>query len=177
MEHRLVKLTVLGDGGVGKSSIVIRKSRDIFVVEYYPTIEDNYRKLINVGSEQIMLDILDIAGQEDIYLMLDECIRYGEGFLLVYSITDNSIKDIDVSQFLPIIVVGNKIDLENERQISYEEGQQLANEWNVDFIECSAKEDINVNELFETITLSVIENLPSFKRNRHTQNPKRCLLC
>ncbi|KAL7714692.1 Ras family GTPase RAS1 [Entamoeba marina] len=191
MQHHLVKLVVLGDGGVGKSSIVIRKTNEIFVDEYDPTIEDSYRKLINVCGEQIMLDILDTAGQEEYIALRGQWTLEGDGFILVYSITDHSsfeevkeyhkrlyrIKDFDVGQFLPIIVVGNKIDLENERQISFEEGQQLADEWNVDFIECSAKEDINVNELFEIITLSVIENLPSFKRNIPTLESRSCLLC
>ncbi|KAL7715130.1 Sphingomyelin phosphodiesterase [Entamoeba marina] len=181
-----IKLGVFG-GVVGKTSLINRNIENVFVATN-PTISDTYKHIIDVDGEQVKLDILDTNEYSASH---GQWTQEGYGFILVYSITNNGsfevmkeyhkrlykVKDFDVSQFLPIIVVGNKIDLENERQISFEEGQQLADEWNVDFIECSAKEDINVNELFDTIALNVMENLPSFKRNIPTPKPRSCSLC
>ncbi|KAL7712834.1 ras-related protein Rap-1b [Entamoeba marina] len=166
MQYREVKLVMLGGGGVGKSAIVIRKVQGVFMREYDPYIEDSFRKVIDLNGEQVVLEILDTAGQEEYTALRDMYYRQGEGFIIVYSITSSikkdiyRVKDIDDDDYVPIIIAGNKIDLEEERQVTTEEGEQLADEWGVDFIECSAKENINIDELFDTIASNVIGGSP-----------------
>jgi len=111
-------------------------------------------------DENYMIDILDTAGQEEYSAMTDQYIRTGTCFLLIYSITNRSsfeeihkfydqiIRVKDVFAF-PMVLIGNKSDLENERQISKQEGQNLANKWKIPFFETSAKTRAFVPEAFE----------------------------
>ncbi|CAI5758993.1 unnamed protein product [Candida verbasci] len=156
-EYKLV--VVGGGGGVGKSALTIQLIQSHFVDEYDPTIEDSYRKQCTIDQEQVLLDILDTAGQEEYSAMREQYMRTGEGFLLVYSINSrNSLEELQsfYEQILrvkdqdqvPVLVVGNKCDLEMERQVSYEEGLQLANSFGCPFLETSAKQRINVEEAF-----------------------------
>ncbi|RMY74633.1 hypothetical protein D0862_14073, partial [Hortaea werneckii] len=128
---REYKLVVVGGGGVGKSCLTIQLIQSHFVDEYDPTIEDSYRKQCVIDDEVALLDVLDTAGQEEYSAMREQYMRTGEGFLLVYSMTSRQsfeeiitfqqqilrVKDRD---YFPIIVVGNKCDLESEREVSTE---------------------------------------------------------
>ncbi|KAJ6235558.1 ras-like protein rasb [Anaeramoeba flamelloides] len=157
------KLVVVGGGGVGKSALTIQFVQSHFIEEYDPTIEDAYRRQVKIDDETHLLDILDTAGQEEYSAMRDSYMRSGEAFLIVYSVTDrNSFDEIATfheqitrvkdSDDVPIIIVGNKSDLENQRQISRGEGQDLAKTYGCPFFETSAKYRINVDEVFfETV--------------------------
>lgn len=145
---REYKLVVVGGGGVGKSCLTIQLIQSHFVDEYDPTIEgmplvdrifpfeltdflvqDSYRKQCVIDDEVALLDVLDTAGQEEYSAMREQYMRTGEGFLLVYSINSRQsfeeiltfqqqilrVKDKD---YFPIIIVGNKCDLDNERVVS-----------------------------------------------------------
>jgi small GTP-binding protein len=119
---REYKLVVLGSGGVGKSALTVQFVQGIFVEKYDPTIEDSYRKVVEIEGQQCMLEILDTAGTEQFTAMRDLYMKNGQGFLLVYSITAQStfndlqdlrdqilrVKDTDD---VPMILVGNKCDL------------------------------------------------------------------
>ncbi|KAJ8249759.1 hypothetical protein COCON_G00229750 [Conger conger] len=157
---REYKLVVLGSGGVGKSALTVQFVQGIFVEKYDPTIEDSYRKQVEVDGQQCMLEILDTAGTEQFTAMRDLYMKNGQGFALVYSITAQStfndlqdlreqilrVKDTDD---VPMILVGNKCDLDDERVVGKEQGQNLARQWNnCAFLESSAKSKINVNEIF-----------------------------
>jgi len=154
------KIVVLGSGGVGKSALTVQFVQNIFVEKYDPTIEDSYRKQVEVDNTQCMLEILDTAGTEQFTAMRDLYMKNGQGFALVYSITSQStlqdlqeireqilrVKDTDD---VPLILVGNKCDLEGERAVGREQGAALARSWgNTSFMETSAKSKINVNEMF-----------------------------
>lgn len=163
---REYKLVVVGGGGVGKSALTIQLIQSHFVDEYDPTIEDSYRKQCTIDEEQVLLDILDTAGQEEYSAMREQYMRTGEGFLLVYSITSrNSLEELQSfyeqilrvkdSDQVPVIVVGNKCDLEIERQVTYEEGLALARQFNCPFVETSAKQRINVEEAFYDLVRSI----------------------
>eukprot|EP00055_Hartaetosiga_balthica_P018815 m.135418 g.135418 ORF g.135418 m.135418 type:complete len:194 (+) comp9995_c0_seq1:232-813(+) len=170
------KLVVVGGGGVGKSALTIQFIQSHFVDEYDPTIEDSYRKQCVIDEEVALLDILDTAGQEEYSAMREQYMRTGEGFLLVYSIIDrNSFEEIQTfySQILrvkdkdefPMILVGNKSDLESERQVKTSESQELAKKLKVPQVETSAKQRVNVDfafhELVRMIRNYVRENAPS----------------
>ncbi|PWA21815.1 hypothetical protein CCH79_00017798 [Gambusia affinis] len=139
----------------------------IFVEKYDPTIEDSYRKQVEVDGQQCMLEILDTAGtvragqrsEEQFTAMRDLYMKNGQGFALVYSITAqstfNDLQDlreqilrVKDTEDVPMILVGNKCDLEVERVVAKESGVGLARQWNsCAFLETSAKSKINVNEV------------------------------
>uniref|UniRef100_A0AAY4EVQ8 Small monomeric GTPase n=1 Tax=Denticeps clupeoides TaxID=299321 RepID=A0AAY4EVQ8_9TELE len=95
---REYKLVVLGSGGVGKSALTVQFVQGIFVEKYDPTIEDSYRKQVEVDGQQCMLEILDTAGTEQFTAMRDLYMKNGQGFALVYSIaaqsTFNDLQDL-----------------------------------------------------------------------------------
>lgn len=160
------KLVVVGGGGVGKSALTIQFIQSHFVDEYDPTIEDSYRKQVAIDNEVALLDILDTAGQEEYSAMREQYMRTGEGFLLVYSVTEREsfnelstfyqqilrVKDTDS---VPILLVGNKSDLSEERSVSFEEGEKLAKQFNCDFLETSAKQGVNVDEAFHNLVRKI----------------------
>ena len=181
---------VLGGGGVGKSALVIRLVTDNFLDEYDPTIEDSYRKQVVIDSDPAILDILDTAGQEQYSSMQDQWMREGKGFMLVYSVADRASFD-EITVFkdkilrakeldkVPIVLVGNKCDLDaSERQISTEEGQELAKQMECPFLETSAKAKINNDECFyecvrETKKMDeAVEEKPAKKK----MNLNQCLI-
>jgi small GTP-binding protein len=154
------KVVVLGSGGVGKSALTIQFIQGNFVEKYDPTIEDSYRKQVEVDGQLCTLDILDTAGQEEYSAMRDQYMRTGQAFILVYSITDPSsfqdceaihdqlLRSVD-SDSVPLVLVGNKCDLEEERGVSTQEGQKMAEKFgHCKFFEASAKARINVEECF-----------------------------
>jgi GTPase KRas protein len=153
------KLVIVGGGGVGKSALTIQLIQSHFVDEYDPTIEDSYRKQVNIDDETCLLDILDTAGQEEYSAMRDGYMRTGQGFILVYAINSRSSFDeihdfraqilrVKDKESVPSVLVGNKCDLENERQVTTQEGEDLAKSWNCPFFETSAKTRVNVEESF-----------------------------
>jgi len=157
MEYRIV---VVGAGGVGKSALTVRFIQGTFVQKYDPTIEDSYRKQVEIDAKACMLDIMDTAGQEEYSALRDQYMKTGEGFVLVYSITSSNsfeaaaklrtsilrIKE-DIPD-VPIILVGNKCDVESERAVPTDDGRKAAERWTSGFIECSAKTNKYVNEVF-----------------------------
>eukprot|EP00041_Stephanoeca_diplocostata_P012214 m.203794 g.203794 ORF g.203794 m.203794 type:complete len:189 (+) comp18861_c1_seq2:196-762(+) len=167
------KLVVLGSGGVGKSALTVQFVQGIFVEKYDPTIEDSYRKQVEVDGQQCMLEILDTAGTEQFTAMRDLYMKNGQGFVLVYSITAQStfgdlselrdqilrVKDTDD---VPLVLVGNKCDLEDERVVGKDQGQTLANSFkNCTFLETSAKMKINVNQIFYDLVTQINRMSPS----------------
>lgn len=164
---------VVGGGGVGKSCLTIQLIQSHFVDEYDPTIEDSYRKQCVIDDEVALLDVLDTAGQEEYSAMREQYMRTGEGFLLVYSITSRDsfeeivqfqqqilrVKDKD---YFPLVVVGNKCDLEHDRQVSAEEGKSLAASFGCPFKETSAKTRMNVDEAFHELVREI---------RRYNKNP------
>jgi len=162
----LFKIVVLGDGGVGKSCLTIQFTQNHFVREYDPTIENSYRKQLTIDDEACVLDILDTAGQEEYAVMRDQYINSGEGFILVFSITSRAsfkslaelrekilqVKDADD---FPMVMVGNKCDLDKERVVTASEGKEMASQWKITFMEASAKARINVEECFRAIVRDI----------------------
>jgi len=163
------KIVVLGGGGVGKSALTIRLVTDNFLDEYDPTIEDSYRKQVDIDQKAALLDILDTAGQEEFATMQDQWMREGKGFLLVFNVCEpNSLKEIEVLykkilrakdvDSVPLVIAGNKCDLRDPldtSQVSKDDAESLANRWNCKYYETSAKEKINNEECFYQVVREI----------------------
>ncbi|XP_071407494.1 ras-related and estrogen-regulated growth inhibitor isoform X1 [Pithys albifrons albifrons] len=143
-----VKLAIFGRAGVGKSALVVRFLTKRFIWEYDPTLESTYRHQATIDDEVVSMEILDTAGQEDA-IQKEGHVRWGEGFVLVYDITDrgsfeemlplkNLLDEVKKPKNVTLILVGNKADLDHSRQVSTEEGEKLATELACAFYECSA---------------------------------------
>jgi len=159
---REYKLVVLGSGGVGKSALTVQFVQGIFVEKYDPTIEDSYRQQVEIDGQQCMLEILDTAGTEQFTAMRDLYMKNGQGFVLVYSIiaqsTFNDLPDlrdqilrVKDKDEVPMVLVGNKCDLTDQRVISTEQGEELAKKFSCAFLEASAKTRTNVDLIFNTL--------------------------
>uniref|UniRef100_A0A8D2IXS7 RAS related n=1 Tax=Varanus komodoensis TaxID=61221 RepID=A0A8D2IXS7_VARKO len=164
------KLVVVGGGGVGKSALTIQFIQSYFVSDYDPTIEDSYTKICNIDGTPTRLDILDTAGQEEFGAMREQYMRTGEGFLLVYAINDRGsfneinkfhtqilrVKDRDE---FPMILVGNKADLDIHRQVPKEEALSFARENRIPYMEASAKIRLNVDDSFYELVRAIRSEL------------------
>lgn len=168
----LVKVVMVGNGGVGKSSLTLQFMYNDFVDEYEPTKADSYRKDINIDGEEVNLDIMDTAGQEEYANVRDNYLRSGDGFLCVFSLTEREsfraareireqilrVKSGQADEGdIPFILVGNKNDLTDKRQVSEEEALNLALQWKCKYIETSAKTCLNVDNAFYDIMRQVLE--------------------
>merc|ERR1711871_228754 len=164
------KIVVVGAGGVGKSGLTLQFCAGKCPKRYDPTIEDSYRKTTEIDGKPCTLDILDTAGQEEYAMLRGEYMTEGKGFVLVYSITNadsfagmQSFKDQiqankKAGEAVPIALVGNKVDLEDQRAVSTAQGEDLLRKWksensenisNFMFMETSAMTNFNVSELFK----------------------------
>ena len=172
IKDKQYKVVMLGSGAVGKSAITVQMVSGHFLSSYDPTIEDSYRTTINVNNQDIILNILDTAGQEEFYALRDQYMRSGDGYIIVFSITSvtsflevnaikeqlNMVLDVDNNTLIPIILVGNKCDLEEYRQVQSSDAQRLANEWKVKYFETSAKNKTNINRIFEELIYLIEAN-------------------
>jgi Ras-related protein Rap-2C len=172
---REFKVVVLGSGGVGKSALTVQFVSGHFMEKYDPTIEDFYRKEIEVDNTPCVLEMLDTDGTEQFASMRDHNNKNGQGFVVCYSLTNHqTFQDIKTmkeqivrvkgSDKVPILLVANKVDLENQREVPTVEGMALAQIWGCTFIESSAKSRMNVNEVFAEIVREM--NQKSYSKDR-----------
>ena len=170
--NNVVNIFLLGDSLTGKTSILNRFIGNPFIENQIATIGiDNYITEIELKNrKKIKIQIYDTAGQEQyrsnaFQLLKTKC----EGIVLIYSITDdesfnnlfeywiNELNNIiDFSKY-PIYVIGNKCDLEDERIISYEQGEKASSKYNFKFMETSAKTNMNIQELFTNISQDIYD--------------------
>jgi len=155
----LHKVIMVGSGGVGKSALTLQFMYDEFVEDYEPTKADSYRKKVVLDGEEVQIDILDTAGQEDYAAIRDNYFRSGEGFLCVFSITEDEsfqatqefreqILRVKGDETIPFILVGNKSDLTDRRAVSLANARAQSEDWKVPYVETSAKTRENVDKVF-----------------------------
>lgn len=162
------KIVVFGAGAVGKSALTIQFVQGYFITDYDPTIEDSYKRVLAVDGENVQLDILDTAGQDDFAPMRTSYMRQGKGFIIVYAIDDRASFD-EVEMFqrdlartrathdIPIVVCGNKCDLEDKRVVSKTEGEELAARIGATFFETSALANIHIEDAFSALVKKIRE--------------------
>ena len=149
-------IVILGKGTVGKTSLIFRYIKNSYPEDHDPTIEDCYTTQMTMSSgEERNFKILDTAGEDDFQKMIDEWIKVADGFLLVYAINDkesfealkskvNKIKKNDKDK-APVVVVGNKCDLESKREVDKQIAENYAKSIGAKYYETSALTDENKN--------------------------------
>ncbi|OQD80398.1 hypothetical protein PENANT_c036G03263 [Penicillium antarcticum] len=164
--------------------------QNVWIESYDPTIEDSYRKQIEVDGRQCILEILDTAGTEQFTAMRELYMKQGQGFLLVFSITSMSslnelselreqIIRIKDDENVPIVIVGNKSDLEEDRAVPRARAFGLSQNWdNAPYYETSARRRANVNEVFIDLCRQIIRKDSEGSRtssdpNRRREGPNR----
>lgn len=158
----LIKLLLIGDSGVGKSCLLLRFSDDAFTPSFITTIGIDFKiRTIELDGKKIKLQIWDTAGQERFRTITTAYYRGAMGILLVYDVTDeksfsnirNWIRNIEqhATESVSKMLIGNKCDMAEKRVVTPEQGQSLADEYHIPFMETSAKNSINVEKAFFTL--------------------------
>lgn len=170
---------------MGKSCLTAQFVQGVWIERYDPTIEDSYRKQIDVDGRQVILEILDTAGTEQFTAMRELYMKSGQGFLLVFSITSmSSLKELNELREqlvnlkddpnVPIVLVGNKSDLEQDRQVSRADAFAVSQAWgSVPYYEASARRRANVNEVFVDVCRQIIAAQDSRAKNGDDRRRRR----
>ena len=163
------KILLIGDSGVGKTSLLLRFSDREFQEEQQSTIGVDLKiKKVKVGDKKVKITVWDTAGQERFRTLTSAYYRGAHGIIMVYDVSNkrsfdhliNWIKEIDqygTNEEAVIILVGNKIDLEDLRMVSKQEGLLFARKHSTLFIEASAKTNQGVEQAFEELMQKIIE--------------------
>ena len=177
----LSKILVIGDGAVGKSCIIRRYVDNEFESTHLQTVGLDF-KLKNIqldDGNSLKAQIWDTAGQERFHSITRNYFKNAHGIILIYDVTliesfhnvKNWIKQIkkEASDKVSIILVGNKIDMENERVVSNEEGEKIADEYGLKFFECSAKTGVNIEQIFKEVAKKILENFSNVEEKDTTK--------
>ena len=174
---RRVKLLMLGDSGVGKSSLILRYTADSFNPSLVGTVGVNFksRKEI-IDGEAVQVQVWDTAGQEHFHKITTSYYKGANGIVLVYDVSDKRsmdnveywVKNIKAhaSDSVHVALVGNKTDLRKDQEKNGncsdpEAGKEFAQRYGVPYFETSAKDAINVNEAFKTLVANIIAADPT----------------
>eukprot|EP01100_Stratorugosa_tubuloviscum_P005690 TRINITY_DN252_c1_g3_i14.p1 TRINITY_DN252_c1_g3~~TRINITY_DN252_c1_g3_i14.p1 ORF type:complete len:193 (-),score=88.83 TRINITY_DN252_c1_g3_i14:91-669(-) len=189
-----IKCVVVGDGAIGKTCLLISYTTNAFPGEYIPTVFDNYSANVMVDGKPVNLGLWDTAGQEDYDRLRPLSYPQTDVFLAGFSVVSpasfekvQSLWIPEVHQYcptIPIVLVGTKTDLRDDQQtldrleekkqipISYEEGLELANDFNTKYLECSSLLGKGVKQVFDEAMRSVI-----FPTINQKQKKSNCLIC
>jgi small GTP-binding protein len=183
-DNKKYNIVLFGASTVGKSAITVQFIQDLFIEKYDPTIEDLYRKTIELDNEFLSIEIMDTAGSENFSSMRELYIRDGNGFLLVYSIiSPSSLKELEYFHDLivsvketdkfPCLIVGNKRDLKESRLVPFEDAVKFAERFHYDLLEISAKSLNSVNDVFMNIIRKIqdAENVEPIRKKK-----RRCYI-
>lgn len=165
----LFKLLLIGDSGVGKSSLLLRFTTDTFD-DISPTIGVDFKlKMMTMKGKKLKLTVWDTAGQERFRTLTSSYYRGAQGIILVYDVTrretftnlsDIWLKEVDMystNEDCVTMLVGNKVDKEAQRAVSRDEGVAFAREHGCLFLECSAKTRVNVQQCFHELVQKILE--------------------
>ena len=164
-----LKLIVVGNQGTGKSSILNRFVNETFDENYQATIGlDFHSKNITIHDQDVRLIIYDTAGQEKFRSLIPMYIREAQIILFIYDISDEEsfdsipkwvqqVNDV-INKEVVFVLIGNKLDLESNRKVTFEEGKKLAEKSNYIFQEVSAKTGQNFEKLFEVQIFEAVYN-------------------
>ena len=181
------QILLIGDSSVGKTSLIQRYVNGIFKDEkdvYLPTVGlDFYTKYEIINNMNVLVNLWDTAGQERFKSLTPNYFKNAEGVILTYDITKtesfenlkywmNSIETNlgDKKIFIPIIIVGNKLDMEDMREITKENADNLSKEYNYKYFETSAKTGEGVDDAFRDLVNQILEKSDKFEEERNERN-------
>ena len=179
------KILLLGDSEVGKSCFLMRYSENVFIENYITTIGLDYKlKTVKLDSgKSIKVQLWDTAGQDKYRTIAKNYYKGSHGILLLYDITKQSsfdnirewVRDIkeEVSEKAIIFLIGNKIDMDEQRKITKEKGEELAEEYKIPFFEASAKSGENVDEVFKALYNKICEVYGDLEREKCSKLNKK----
>jgi small GTP-binding protein len=170
----LYKIIIVGDTCVGKSNILSRYIKDVFREDSKSTVGVELgNKLLKVKGTNTKLQIWDTAGQERYRSITSSYYKGSHGCFIVYDISnEQSFENVEKwfeqvqkegSKDVSIILVGNKCDLENERQVPKEKGEEKAKQLNIPFFETSALSNIKIEDIFTVIAENIYERTGGVK--------------
>jgi len=181
----LFKLVLIGDSGVGKSCLLLRFADDNFTDSYISTIGVAFRfRTITIDKKTVKLQIWDTAGQERFRTITSAYYRGADGIIMVYDVTNSEsfdhveewLSEVDryANESTSKLLIGNKADLIDEKQVSEETAQKFADKLGIPFLETSAKTAANVDSAFLTMAKELIKTRESAAANggRET-NPRK----
>nr|XP_006813971.1 PREDICTED: ras and EF-hand domain-containing protein-like [Saccoglossus kowalevskii] len=166
--ERVFKVVFVGDSGVGKSSFIYRFCNDSFKSNFSATIGVDFQvKNVIVDHKMIALQLWDTAGQERFRSITKQYFRKADGVIVVYDVTSessftsvrnwmSSVQD-GVEEGTVIMIIGNKTDMEDERQVKQKDGHRLSEEYETLFYEASAKSSYNVDESIQALSRKLQE--------------------
>lgn len=172
IEKKSIRLCVLGEVGVGKSSVVLQFTQHHFPTDFDPSVEDVYTKDFKIGDASYKIEMLDTGLNDDQYSPMKEYqIEHNDGFIIIFSLTSiNSLRNaanyhrqiINARGDLPpCILIGNKLDAYGEREVETSEAEKFARDFEFNkYFEVSAKNNENIVEAIKylcEITLEEIE--------------------
>ena len=191
----LFKVLLLGDSDVGKSSLILRYTEETFNSKLVNSIGVDFKmKKKEIDGKVIKVQIWDTAGHERFRSITYSYYRGANAIIIVFDLSDKK-SFISITEWLKQIekhakenvfkfLVGNKSDLVEQRKVSYEEAKQYADEHELPYIETSAKEGININELFDSSIKSFLNNGRNFGGEKNiklnsqsTSSSERGLCC
>ena len=178
----LFKLLIIGDTSVGKSSILLRFADNLFSGTYITTIGVDFKiRTMEMNGEKIKLQIWDTAGQERFRTITATYYRGTHGVIIVYDVTNadsfNNVKrwisEIENNcDYVDKVLVGNKDDNPEKKVVTQAESQRLADSQGMVLFETSAKDNINIEEVFDYITKKVLQTKKEKSTKMDTQNDK-----
>ncbi|CAI2379387.1 unnamed protein product [Moneuplotes crassus] len=179
----IIKLILMGDSGCGKTSILARYNNPDpgHNIPTHATIGYDFSsKLYEQDDKVIQVHVWDTTGQEKYKSLIKTYYKKAMAAILVYDITkeetfencNNWLKQLRNSgePGCEVMLVGNKIDLEVERAVKTEEGMKFAEEKNIQFFETSAREGLNVKEVFDALLNKVLEKIKRLEGSDSKQN-------
>uniref|UniRef100_A0A3B3DQ31 small monomeric GTPase n=1 Tax=Oryzias melastigma TaxID=30732 RepID=A0A3B3DQ31_ORYME len=166
----MFKLLIIGNSSVGKTSFLFRFADDSFTSAFVSTVGIDFKvKTIYRNNKRVKLQIWDTAGQERYRTITTAYYRGAMGFLLMYDITSQesfcAVQDwaTQIKTYswdsAQVVLVGNKLDLEEDRQVPTQDGQRIATELGFQFFEASAKDNINVKQVFDRLVDVICEKM------------------
>ncbi|KAI4832200.1 hypothetical protein KUCAC02_015175 [Chaenocephalus aceratus] len=166
----MFKLLIIGNSSVGKTSFLFRFADDSFTSAFVSTVGIDFKvKTIYRNDKRVKLQIWDTAGQERYRTITTAYYRGAMGFLLMYDITSQesfcAVQDwaTQIKTYswgnAQVVLVGNKLDLEEDRQVPTEDAHRLASELGFQFFEASAKDNINVKQVFDKLVDVICEKM------------------
>jgi len=164
----LFKLVLIGDSGVGKSCLLLRFADDNFTDSYISTIGVDFRfRTVTIDKKTVKLQIWDTAGQERFRTITSAYYRGADGIIMVYDVTSQEsfdhveewLSEVDryANENTSKLLIGNKADLIDEKQVQEEVAQRFADKLGIPFLETSAKAATNVEAAFLTMAKELIK--------------------